>query len=252
MLQSAASPAPALDGGLTILEAVAASPVGLGFAQIEALLPQSKATVVRLLKVLQGRGYLRKASDGRYRPGPALAALAPADAVRDLLRRAGAGELQALLAQTGNTVLLLYWDGAVFECVAKAAAEHGLAMQPVGNTCDRYELTPWGRIGWLQLSPAERERVAATRSLPRGFVRQVSRDETELAAQGFVVEDTGRPATLRRLAAPIADDGHLHGCLALGGNALTITDAQLARIGRTLVSTAQRIARALESQEETA
>ncbi|MDA3962608.1 MAG: helix-turn-helix domain-containing protein [Planctomycetota bacterium] len=236
MADSPSSPAPALSSGLRILEALAARPEGQSFTDLVSSSGSSKATAVRLLRVLQDEGYVRKGADGRYRIGPAVPRLAAGHDGRSALRHAGAGHLQGLRDQLGNTVLLLHWDGTVFENVAKAADETGLAMQGVGNTCRAYAETPWG---WIACARCE----VMPDAPPRGFTTVIDTAREALERDGFVLMDLGTPATLRRMAAPIwASDGTLLGCLAVGGNALTITDQQCASYGRVLVDLAARIA----------
>lgn len=114
---------------MTVLRTVAASPCGL--AELCARTGLPRATAHRLAVGLEVHRLLRRGSDGRWRPGPALHELG--DGALDPLLDAAAMVLPRLRDLTGESVQLYRRDGMVRVCVAAAEPPSGLRdTVPVG------------------------------------------------------------------------------------------------------------------------
>jgi len=118
-----------LDKAVTVLRAVADSPCGLAELCTRTGLP--RATAHRLAVGLETHRLLRRSSDGRWRPGPALRELG--NGALDPLLDAAATVLPRLRDLTGESVQLYRRDGLIRVCVAAAEPPSGLRdTVPVG------------------------------------------------------------------------------------------------------------------------
>jgi len=119
-----------LDKAVAVLQAVADDPCGLAELCNRTGLP--RATAHRLAVGLEVHRLLRRGSDGRWRPGAALAELAGGSA--DPLLDAAGAVLPKLRDVTGESVQLYRRDGAQRICVSAAEPPQGLRdTVPVGS-----------------------------------------------------------------------------------------------------------------------
>lgn len=113
-----------------VLEAVAQRPSGL--AELCSATGLPRATAHRLAVGLEVHRLLRRGTDGRWRPGPALGELG--NGGLDPLLDAAAGVLPRLRDITGESVQLYRRDGVQRVCVAAAEPPSGLRdTVPVGT-----------------------------------------------------------------------------------------------------------------------
>lgn len=232
----AASPAPALDRGLHLLELIAgAGERGRAFGEIELLVQLPKASLARLLQVLIARGWAQKHPDhGRYLLGPRARGLVQTISLSDRLAAAARPFLDELSRRTGNTILALCWTGAYWQSVAKVMHPQAIPMQHVGDTDVPNPEIPWG---WFTAEHCPEQ--------PAAWPTQ--RDAAAYRRLGYVV-DRRTIYTSRRVATPILDrGGRLLGALAAGGNPLTIPDERVDEIGRRLVEVAAAVAGAYDA-----
>lgn len=118
-----------LDKAMTVLQAVAKEPCGLAELCTRTGLP--RATAHRLAVGLEVHRLLRRGSDGRWRPGAALAELA--GGATDPLIDAASSVLPRLRDITGESVQLYRRDGMHRICVSAAEPPSGLRdTVPVG------------------------------------------------------------------------------------------------------------------------
>jgi len=120
-----------LDKAVAVLQAVAGEPCGLTELCSRTGLP--RATAHRLAVGLETHRMLRRGSDGRWRPGAALAELA--GGAVDPLLEAASTVLPKLRDVTGESVQLYRRDGMQRLCIASAEPPSGLRdTVPVGTT----------------------------------------------------------------------------------------------------------------------
>lgn len=120
-----------LDKAVAVLQAVGAEPCGLAELCSRTGLP--RATAHRLAVGLEVHRMLRRGSDGRWRPGTALAELSGGTV--DPLLEAAATVLPKLREATGESVQLYRRDGMQRLCVTSAEPPSGLRdTVPVGTS----------------------------------------------------------------------------------------------------------------------
>ena len=118
-----------LDKAVLVLRTVATNPSGL--AELCARTGLPRATAHRLAVGLETHRLLRRDTDGRWHPGPALRELG--EGALDPLLDAAAMVLPRLREVTGESVQLYRRDGLVRVCVAAAEPPSGLRdTVPVG------------------------------------------------------------------------------------------------------------------------
>src|SRR4051794_4538567 len=214
---------------MAVLEAVAKEPCGLAELCTRTGLP--RATAHRLAVGLEVHRLLRRGTDGRWRPGAALAELA--GGATDPLLDAAGSVLPRLRDRTGESVQLYRRDGLYRICISAAEPPSGLrdtvpigARLPMTAGSGAKVLAAWAdasiqrtvlaeavfgerallevrRRGWAQ-SVAEREPGVASVSAP---VRD-SGGQVVAAVSGFgPVERIGREPGARWAAHPLAAGG---------------------------------------------
>ncbi|HWE89316.1 MAG TPA: IclR family transcriptional regulator [Pseudonocardiaceae bacterium] len=119
-----------LDKAVAVLQAIAKEPCGL--AELCARTGLPRATAHRLAVGLETHRLLRRGTDGRWRPGPALTELA--GGATDPLVDAAGTVLPKLRDITGESVQLYRRDGLQRVCVLTAEPPSGLRdTVPVGT-----------------------------------------------------------------------------------------------------------------------
>jgi DNA-binding IclR family transcriptional regulator len=171
-----------LDKAMAVLQAVAKEPCGLAELCTRTGLP--RATAHRLAVGLEVHRLLRRGSDGRWRPGAALAEPELAGGAVDPLLDAASSVLPRLRDRTGESVQLYRRDGVHRICISTAEPPSGLrdtvpvgARLPMTAGSGAKVLAAWAAVfgerallevrrrGWAQ-SVAEREPGVASVSAP--------------------------------------------------------------------------------------
>ena len=185
-----------LDKSVAVLDAAARGPVGLGELVEATGLP--RATAHRLAVGLEVHGLLHRGSDGRWRPGPALAELAHRGA--DPLLEAAAAVLPRLRDITGESVQLYRREGVERVCIAAAEPASGLRdTVPVGTRLPMTAgsgakvLAAWAdpavqRALLPESTFTERALLDVRR---RGWAQSVAERETGVASVSAPVRDSG-------------------------------------------------------------
>ncbi len=185
-----------LDKAVGVLRVAAAEPCGLAELCERTGLP--RATAHRLAVGLEVHGLLHRGSDGKWRPGPALAELAAGGV--DPLLEAAAAVLPRLRDITGESVQLYRRDGTQRVCVAAAEPASGLRdTVPVGSRLPMTAgsgakvLAAWAepavqRALLVDARWGERALVDVRR---RGWAQSVAERESGVASVSAPVRDAG-------------------------------------------------------------
>ncbi|MBI4977398.1 MAG: helix-turn-helix domain-containing protein [Spirochaetes bacterium] len=230
---------PALKRGLIILKLVMGSDEPLGFNEILAQTQLPPSTVMRLLKSLVEGRYIMKDARGKYCAGNELAVLGRTVPTFARLLERSSAVLKALSDATGNTAILIYWNGNVMQCIAKVIHPFSISMQELGNTTDDYSSTPWGHIFFSALDAGSRTGAPRRMFSGAGFDRLQEHYRSGIAVNGYAYEDAVVYPHIRRIAAPVTEYGRIVGAVGLGGNTLTIPDGSVEPCGKAVIEAAR-------------
>src|SRR6476620_10666698 len=200
------NPVAVLDKAVAILSAVAAEPATL--AELVARTGLTRATAHRLAVALEGHRLVRRAPDGSWAPGPALAELGRG--TTDLGELAGR-HLVALRDASGESAQFYVRDGATRVCVAAAERTSGLRdTVPVGA---RLPMTAGSAAhALLAFAPAEE----VTPLLPA--VSFTARTLLEVRRRGWAHSIAEREPGVASLSAPVRDaTGAVLGAVSISG-----------------------------------
>jgi len=185
-----------LDKAVSVLRAAAAEPCGLSELCARTGLP--RATAHRLAVGLEVHGLLHRGHDGRWRPGPALAELAPGKG--DPLLEAARAVLPRLRDLTSESVQLYRREGAQRVCVAAAEPASGLRdTVPVG-----------ARLPMTAGSGAKVLAAWAEPAVQRSLLTQASFTEQallEVRRRGWAHSVAEREPGVASVSAPVRDGG---------------------------------------------
>ena len=189
------------------MQAVAAEPCGLAELCSRTGLP--RATAHRLAVGLEVHRMLRRGSDGRWRPGTALAELA--GGAVDPLLEAAATILPKLREITGESVQLYRRDGMQRLCVAAAEPPSGLRdTVPVGSA--------------LPMSAGSAAKVLAAWSDPttqRAVLTEAvfgERTLMEVRRRGWAQSVAERESGVASVSAPVRDSaGNVVAAISVSG-----------------------------------
>lgn len=184
-----------MDKAVAVLQAVAGEPCGLTELCSRTGLP--RATAHRLAVGLEVHRMLRRGSDGRWRPGAALAELA--GGAVDPLLEAASTVLPKLRDVTGESVQLYRRDGMQRLCIASAEPPSGLRdTVPVGSALPMVAgsgakvLAAWADSATQRAVLAEA--VFGERTLlevrRRGWAQSVAERESGVASVSAPVRDS--------------------------------------------------------------
>jgi DNA-binding IclR family transcriptional regulator len=185
-----------LDKAVGVLRVAAAEPCGLAELCERTGLP--RATAHRLAVGLEVHGLLHRGSDGKWRPGPALAELAAGGV--DPLLEAAAAVLPRLRDITGESVQLYRRDGTQRVCVAAAEPASGLRdTVPVGSRLPMTAgsgakvLAAWSEPAMQRalLADARFNERALVDVRRRGWAQSVAERESGVASVSAPVRDAG-------------------------------------------------------------
>ncbi|MFD9891369.1 IclR family transcriptional regulator [Amycolatopsis sp. NPDC059027] len=197
-----------VERSLDILEILAAAPDSLSLTELSARSALPAPTILRLLRTLQGRGYVRQAGPRRYVLGSRARRLASAGT-----RAAGrtAEEfLRELVALSGETAKLTVLDGDDVLCVASVPSPHPVRMFTEAGARMMPHCTSAGKAMLAQLPPSEARELLTRTGLPAVTTATITDLEKMLAllgevrSQGYALDDGERADDVCCVAVPVA------------------------------------------------
>lgn len=198
-----------VERALHILTELASGPTTI--SELARRLDVHRTTSLRLLRTLEDQRFVRRTEDGRYALGPQMTALASA-ALEDLdLRTTGRRHIRALGEMCGHTVHLAAIDDNGITYIDKVESTHTIRMYSrVGATAPAHA-TGVGKAILAHLSPDRRDQVLGPtpyrRCTPhtRTTSEALTADLTQIAAQGWALDDFEHEEFIHCVAAPVFD-----------------------------------------------
>jgi len=243
----------ALDRGLTILTCLARSRTGAeGLAGLHALTGLPKSTLLRLLAVLEARGFVRAIAGGEaYRLGHAVVDLAESYRRGADLPAAAAPHLAELVARTGQTANLgVLEDGMVLHVLVREP-ERALRFRSVSGSRDAVHCTGLGKMLLAGRAEAEVRELLARGPLERRTARTLTDPGDVLAevartrARGHAIDDEEGALGVCCLAVPVVTDpadGRWAASISLSGPVGEMAGADRERLLAALDHTARAMA----------
>jgi DNA-binding IclR family transcriptional regulator len=235
----------AVDRALDILLAFQGIEGGLSVAELLKRVDLSRPTLYRLLRTLEGKGFVVSAGDPqRFRLGPAVAQLA--HAWNASLRLADVAEpaMRRVWEATGETVALFVPEGLMRLCVAEVPSQQALSFKRGVGYRERLMLGASGRSILAQFYDSVDLGVYA-----EGLQVDLAACRSELAKirrRGFAVSRDELMVGAVAVAAPIFDGANLvAGSLGVFGPTVRLPEARVQEFARLVIREAATISAAL-------
>lgn len=240
---------------LDVLKAFAEPPHRFGLAELITSMGLERNQLYRSLKTLEAAGLLEQRDDARFELGPTLAVLGAAAARGRSLSLIDVARplLDALAADTGETVHLFVRDGDNAVCIDRRESAQGVRLASIlGRTVPLHA----GAVPKAMLAHVgEDERrtvIARLASLPRYTdhteidPERLERQLARIRSSGYAVSDEDFDPSARGVGAPIFDaDGSVIAGVSVGGPSFRVDDDALALFAKLVRAAAEKISRQL-------
>lgn len=236
-----------LERALQVLEELETGPKRLG--AIAETLGVHKSTALRLLQVLERRGYVQRHGDvPRFTLGLRILELASRVLEDQDLREVARPGLLRLAEVTGETIHLGTLSGGGITYLDKAESQHAVRMYSrVGGRAPAY-CTGLGKV-LLAYLPVDRWPEMEFEGFTERTVKNVAELEREvelIRARGWATDEREHQDTIRCIAAPIFDHGGVAvAAISVSAPTSRCTAEALARYVPALTDVAAEISRGL-------
>ena len=257
MAQQGGEGTASLEKAIDVLEAVGASPQGIGHLDLASRLGLPKTTVYRILSTLVARGLVWRDPFRRvYCLGSRTVELAhKAFAMPDLVAAARL-ELRALRDQTGETTYLAALDGVDSVSLERFDGVHKKRSSAVLGVRKPIYCTSQGKAMLAFLDPVQRDAIVAQLTL-KPLTEKTITDRRALKAElrvtaerGFAIDEEEIVMGTRCVGAPIIDpEGKVRGAMSIAGPAFRMTRARAERLGPEVAEAARRVGAQLGATE---
>jgi IclR family KDG regulon transcriptional repressor len=252
MPQAAGGGVRSVDKAVSIVEALAASPRGLGLAEIARAIGQNESTTHHLVATLRRRGFVEQDNTTRvYRLGHRLVQLAVSFLADTDLYSVAVGPLFTLRDQTGETSYLTALRGADTGTMIELPGWHPVqARRAPEVNAPSWHSTATGKLFLAYMSPERRHDLLDSMEL-RAFPTHtlchrdaLEREFETIRAQGYALDQQENFDGVACIAAPVFT---LHGeCNASASISFPATKlAQIPTMLPVVLVTADRISASL-------
>ncbi len=240
--------APAVEGALSILETLGAVQ-SMSLTELSKKVGLGKSSVYRLLATLVRRGYVEKdPRSDQYQLTYRLFALGSRGADRYGLREAAHAVMEALAAETGETVNLGVLDGTRVVNLHKVESPGLVRLRLDVEGGVPAHATGLGKVLLAALPPDELMRRLQGQRLKRltprtvGGFRALQRMLAQIRQLGFSIDDEECSLGLRCVAAPICDHrGVVVAALSISGPRQRLPVRILSRLAERVQAGAREI-----------
>ncbi len=238
---------PAVDRAMSLLELLAATPDGLTLSEISRKLHIPKSTNHSLTYTLTTRGYLQRASNGRYFLGLRFADLANASVSAEVsLSKLASPTLRQIAARSSLTATMSVLRGAEAVIISRSRSFQDTGGGAwVGHHLDVH-CTAQGKALIASLPDEELNRLIGTRELSH-YTPKTIYSMTALKAHlshirttGFATNDEEQVLGVRAVAAPVVDGlGAVIASVSVRGSTEEIPASRFSELGREMIRAAR-------------
>jgi DNA-binding IclR family transcriptional regulator len=243
------SQAPALDGGLDIMEALAENSPGLALNEILNIMNVSKSTALRLIKVLIERKYILKDRlTGKYIPGPRMSLLGFGSPIVKIIQEKSTPILQSIANETGdkNTLLIIHFTGMQMQTINKIQPENSINMMDIGTVRGDFSHAPWGWIFYHFMDNIQKAQANKKITQKDLFAERFPAWIKYYKKNGFCFDKHEVHSHIRRLGAPFfGANGKILGAIGMGGTPITMPDKEVKKFGALLLKGANELSQNL-------
>jgi DNA-binding IclR family transcriptional regulator len=231
---------------LELLDALAAEKE-LGVTELGRRLGIAKSTTHRIITTLLAKGYVQQVPETRnYRLGLRLHELGELVASRNQLRDHALPLLEALRAQTGETVHLAVPEGPQIFYVERLESYHGLRFSSRVSRVRPIHLTSSGKVV-AAFNPAVAEAAVNAGFAPKTprsirTKEQFLRCLAETRQRGYAYSIGEDEPGLASVAAPVLDrTGVARAAISVAGPVTRISEAKIGQIARRVKAAASQL-----------
>ncbi|MCC6674538.1 MAG: IclR family transcriptional regulator [Thermomicrobiales bacterium] len=243
----------ALERALDVLDAFTIGEPELSFTELTARTGLSKGTAVRLLAVLERRGFLERSNETeRYRIGVRAFEVGSIYIQTLALEREAHRYLDALVEECHQTANLGMLDHGEIVHLLVVPSRRPIHYSVQSGQRDDAHCTGLGKALLAGLSASELDALIADRGLPRHTERTITTTDelrAELAtvrARGYAIDEEESVPGLTCIAAPIYDDrGSAAGAVSVSGQSSEFAEPNRTAYANAVLRTANEISRRL-------
>ena len=248
------SSAPALERGLTILEALAKSRNGLTLSQITRYLHLPKSSVFILLRTFEQTGYLnRDPVSGKYTVSLRICLLASMALQANGLRDKAKPFLKRLCDETKLTVHLAILEHGSCVLIEKVVPAGSSAIATWIGKHLAFHCTAVGKAIAAHLPEDQFTTLIREQGLLRHnenticSVRRLKQELLQVQQRGFAVDNEEEEIGIRCMGAPIFNGSIVVGAISIVGSTNEIHSENLDTLGRLVCASAADISAAATS-----
>ena len=235
-----------------ILEAIEASPSGLGLKAICDVTRLNKSTAHRFLKHLEREGYLIRADGGKYLIGPKLSQMGARADHRATLQAVSRPILSELWKSTRETVNLATLDQGNVLYIEVLESPHEFRLSSRVGARRSLHVTALGKALAAFLPAELRESILSTITFQPATSRTILnllqfRQELEkIRRQGYAVDDEEAVQGARCVSAPILNsDSEPIAAVSVSGPVTRVSPNQVVALAGAVTSAARAISAAM-------
>jgi len=235
---------PSVDRAMNLFELLAGSRTGMTLSELSRKLTIPKSTTHYLIYPLVTRGYVQRASNGRYSLGLRFADVASASTAGQNMGTMATPYLRQIAARLNLTTILAVLGGAEAVIIGKvtwASDGDGGGGAWVGRHLDLH-CTAQGKAMIAMLPDEDLDKLLIGRELaqftPRTIVSLSSLKAhlAEVRANGFSVNDEEHVQGIRAVAAPVVDSwGVTIAAISVRGSTQQIPSVRLRELGGEMI-----------------
>jgi DNA-binding IclR family transcriptional regulator len=215
----------ALERALDLLDLFSLAEPDLSFTELTERSGLSKGTAVRLLSILERRGFLERSSENdRYRVGLRVFELGSVYIQSFQLETESQPFLKTLAAECGQSANLGILDQGEVVHLLVVPASRPIHFSVRSGQRDAAHSSGLGKVLLAQLSDVELDELIATRGLAQRTPTTLTTPEAlrealgEVRVQGYAIDDEESVPGLTCIAAPVFDDrGQIVGAVSISG-----------------------------------